>query len=133
MTDYYDGPRAGIADFRGTPHAYVSLFDDTNDDYTDRFELRAIDDETLALALEDWATWVRWEDAFHTGLTDLTTHPALPADRARHDELAPLLASRLAALPGPRIVARGTFRPRPGYEHAVRGRSLEVEWTIVAR
>jgi hypothetical protein len=28
MTDYYDGPRGGIADFRGTPHLYESEWRD---------------------------------------------------------------------------------------------------------
>lgn len=28
MTEYYDGPRGGVADFRGTPHVYRSLWTD---------------------------------------------------------------------------------------------------------
>lgn len=97
MTDYYDGPRGGIASFRGRPHVYESMFADARDAYSDVFELRPVDDETFRLALEDWEMWLRWEDAFARGATSIETHPALPVDRARHDELAPLLASRLAA------------------------------------
>jgi hypothetical protein len=131
MTDYYDGPRGGIASFRGAPHVYASTWDDARDAWADVFELRAIDDETLRLALEDWEIWLRWEDAFYAGAADLATHPALPAVRARHDELAPILAARLAALPGPIVRACAVFRPAPGHETARRGRALEVEWTVV--
>ena len=131
MTNYYDGPRGGIASLRGRPHAYTSTFDVADDGYSELFELRAVDDETLRLALEDWEIWLRWDDAFKAGGVDLKTHPALPADRARHDEIAPQLASRLAALAGPVIEASGEFRPSPGHETSGGGRWLEVRWTIV--
>jgi hypothetical protein len=123
MTDYYDGPRGGIADLDGRPHLYSSPFEFWKDEYEDLYELRPVDGDTLALALEDWEIWLRWEEAFHAGRTAPDAHPALPADRARHDELAPLLAARLAALPRPSIRARGEFRP------SGRGRWLEVRWS----
>lgn len=129
MTDYYDGPRGGIANFRGTPHAYASLF--AEDEYTDVFELRPVDDETLRLALEDWEIWLRWDDAHKSGIVNLDTHPALPTDRARHDEIEPVLAARFAALPGPVIRARGNFRPTHGHENAGGGRWMEVQWTVI--
>jgi hypothetical protein len=131
MSDYYDGPRGGITSFRGRPHTYASTFSDVNDDYTDVFELRPIDDETLRLALESWEIWLRWEDAFYAGEVGIDTHPALPAERARHDELDALLAPRLAARPDPPIRAHAMFRPAPGHEHAGRGRWLEARWTVV--
>lgn len=117
MTDFYDGPRGGIADYRGAPHLYASMFDDD-----DTFELQPVDAETLALALEDWAIWLRWEEAFKDGLVTIASHPALPEERARHDEIKPLLAARLAALPDP-IRAIAEFRAAPGHGH------LEVRWT----
>ena len=101
------------------------------DEYADLYELRPVDDETLRLALEDWQIWLRWEDAYKSGLVDHDTHPALPADRARHDEIQRLLAARLAALPGPVIRARGAFRPMPGHADAGGGRWMEVQWTVV--
>ncbi len=83
MTDYYDGPRRGIADVSGRPHVYTSTWADIDtDEEEDVFELHAIDAETLSLALESWAIWLRWEEAFHDGQTNLHTHPALPEDRA---------------------------------------------------
>lgn len=133
MTDYYDGPRGGIAQVGGQPHAYDSLFLDVGDGRAehDIFELRPVDAETLALALEDWEIWLRWETAFYAGATTIETHPALPADRARHDAIAPILHARLEALPGPPIRARAEFRPSPGHDNAGRGRWLEARWTLV--
>jgi hypothetical protein len=130
MTDYDDGPRGGIADFRGAPHLYTSLFD-IADDGSEIFELRPVDDETLQLALEDWAIWLRWDEAFHAGRTNHSTHPALPADRTRHDALTALLTPRLEALVGPVIQATASFRPVPGHADAERGRWLQVCWTLL--
>jgi hypothetical protein len=131
MTDYWDGPRGGIASFRGEAHAYSSLFDYSKDENDDLYELRPVDEETLRLALEDWEIWLRWDDAFAAGNAMIETHPALPHDRPRHEEIAPMLASRLAALQGQPIRARGVFRPAPGHEHAGGGRWMEVKWTVV--
>ncbi len=124
VTGYYDGPREGIASFRGRAHAYTCLFDASKDEYGDVYELRPIDEETLALALEDWAIWRRWRSAFDNGHAALETHPALDEDRARHELIAPQLAQRLASHVGPGTRARGRFRQREGSSHEV-----EVEWT----
>ncbi len=125
VTDFYDCPRGGIASFRRRPHAYSCLFDSAMDEYADVYELREIDAETLALALEDWAIWRRWRSAFDEGRTSLDTHPALDEDRARHETIAPLFAQRLAAHRGPVTRARGDFRLREASAH-----DLEVEWTL---
>jgi hypothetical protein len=60
MTDYYDGPRRGIADFDGRPHTYDAVFDYAQDDYAEPYDLRPVDAETLQLALEAWQIWQRW-------------------------------------------------------------------------
>jgi hypothetical protein len=125
VTDHYDGPREGIATFCGRPYAYRCPFDFWKDEYADLYELHAIDDETLALALEDWAIWSRWRKAFDDGLTSIDTHPALPDDGARHAEIAPLLAECLAVRDVRALLVRGRFHPREGSaDH------LEVEWTL---
>ena len=35
MTDFYDGPRCGIANFDGRPHVYDALFNDREESYAD--------------------------------------------------------------------------------------------------
>lgn len=48
MTDYYDGPRGGIADFERAPHLYGSLWLDHPDDDDDgRFEPSPVAPEVL--------------------------------------------------------------------------------------
>jgi hypothetical protein len=123
MTDYWDGPRGGIAQFQGRPHVYESLFDQAADDWTDVFLLQPINDETLQLALEDWAIWKRWEAAYTAGLTTIETHPALPADRQRHEELQATLSERLRVDPTTAVRARGDFRVRDAQD------ILWVRWT----
>jgi hypothetical protein len=130
VTDFYDCPRAGIADFDGAAHLYEAEWDFGLDDYSGRYLLMPIDAETLALALEDWAIWRRWEDAFHRGLTDRDSHPALPGDGERHEELKRLLTGRLQADPRLSVRKLGEFRVRSDAAERPRGalRDLEVRW-----
>ncbi|HST59440.1 MAG TPA: hypothetical protein VLK84_12135, partial [Longimicrobium sp.] len=69
--EYYDGPRSGFADWGGVPHAFLSLWRDDLDDWDPdhRFLLCPVSAEILELALEDWAIWGRWEDAYQAGRT----------------------------------------------------------------
>jgi len=124
VTGWYDGPREGIADYRGAPHSYASQFTNISSDSEDVFVLRPVDKQTLALALEDWEIWLRWEAAFHAGRTTAETHPALPADRLRHDEIAPQLQARLEARGGAPQHAHGRFQQETA------GAPLTVQWTL---
>ncbi len=105
MTDWYDGPRGVVADFDGRPHAYFA------EPLEEVFELRPVDDAYLVLAVEDWAIWLRWQAANRAGLTPIETHPALPADRARHDEITRTLEAR--RLDAPVTYATAEWRNRP--------------------
>ena len=69
VTNYYDGPRLGIANYHGKPHFYSSVFDEAADGWSDIFLLEPIDDEAFHLAMEDWAIWCRWERAYQRGQT----------------------------------------------------------------
>lgn len=121
ITDWYDGARAGIADVHGEPHYYQNSWDESEDDWSAVYLLVRVDEETFRLAMEDWQIWLRWEAAFHEGRTTLETHPALPADRARHDELAKVLAERLA-ISDDAIEATGEFKY---------GEPTLVRWSVV--
>ena len=54
MTDYYDGPRKGIADFNGQPHVFEAESQDNDDDFS-TFVLSPTTGEVFRLSLEDWA------------------------------------------------------------------------------
>ena len=89
---FYDGPRGGVAHYGGVPHAYRSLFLDYERDadgkrLDDVFLLKRIDSRLFDLALEDWEIFLRWRAAFDAGDVDLSTHPALPKDKPRHDAI----------------------------------------------
>ncbi len=128
MTAYYDGPRSGIANYHGKPHIYESVFEDAEDG-TDVFLLQPVDDETFRLAMEDWAIWCRWERAFHGRQTSHATHPALPEDRARHEELERLLSTRLRIEADRALRVRGRFEARtPAEPELTSSAELVVYW-----
>jgi len=91
INDYYDGPRLGIAELDGIPHIYEAEFDQSSDEYGDRYFLSLIDQELLAAVMEDWAIWCRWDEAHKRGEAVSETHPALPYERSRHAELKQLI------------------------------------------
>ena len=122
IIDWYDGARAGIADLAGKPHYYESQFDDLKSNHSDTYLLRPLDEETFRFALEDWDIWLRWEAAFHEGRTPHETHPALPEERDRHEELAKVLAERLAVSPETGIKAKGDFKY---------GKPTLVKWYVI--
>lgn len=128
VLDYYDGPRSGIADFRGKPHFYYQPMEQSTGAGRDSFLLQPISDETFKLAMEDWAIWCRWERAFHSGRTTQDTHPALPQDRARHEELDRVLAAALRVEPGTALRVKARFDARRRGEP---GLTSTVEWRVL--
>lgn len=133
VTEYYDAPRQGIANFRGKPHYFLCPFDSALDYFAELYELRAVDDETVRLALEAREIWLRWEDAYKRGLVGHDTHPALPAERNRYDEVRARVDARLAALAQepPAARAKADFRPTAGQSSMAGGRYVEAQWIVV--
>ncbi len=119
---YYDGARSGLALFRGLCHYFSSQFIDFEGE-EDIFDLWPVDDETVQLALEDWAIWRRWHEAFHAGRVTSETHPALPQDRSRWDRLQQLLSGKLPPQGQPSISLHGEFRG-----HLITATNARVRW-----
>jgi hypothetical protein len=128
VTDFYDGPRRGIADFDGAPHLYVSDHDSLHDDHDDVYRLAPVDAEVFALALEDWRIWLRFEDAYRLGRVTLADHPALPDERTRHHELERRLAGRLE-ITGDIVRARAEWGEGAW---KARDEDARVRWFVVA-
>jgi len=130
VTDYYDGPRGGVADFNGEPHYYECQFDEVESNWSDTFLLKPIDAETFRLALEDWDIWERWNAAREDGRVSLDTHPVLPEDRERHNEISAILRSKLKAEPEKDVKAKAEFEvvepKRKGQSIA----TLQVKWSV---
>lgn len=129
VNEYYDGPRRGVADFRGKPHIYESKFDDIEDEYANRFLLMEIEPELFELVLEGWAIWLRWHAAYQRGDVSLDTHPALPEDRMRYDALKQRVDNRLRVEPGKAAAtAAAEFRSlTKGWDR------FEVQWRAVTK
>lgn len=128
VTDYYDGPRGGIANFNGEPHLYDCIFG--GEDYSNTYWLTPVSHELFLLALEDWAIWKRWERAFHAGEVKHDSHPALPAERDRHLYLQSLLDEKLKTDKEQCIIRSGAFA-HAGTEGATPGILVElvVKWS----
>ena len=129
-TDYYDGPRQGVANFGGFPHFYDCVFSNERQDYTNHYRLTRIKTETFQLALEDWAIWLRWEKAFKAGQTTLETHPALPQEAARHVEIERALMNQLSTNPESSITRSAKFLIlNPPEERNGLMINLRVQWS----
>jgi hypothetical protein len=126
-TDYYDGPRAGVADFQGEPH-YFECPEDESIGYSSYYYLRKIDEEAFRLALEDYEIWKRWKAAFDAGKATLESHPCLPSEKERHDELSAYLEERL------KVDTKKDLKVIPRFEYRLRklsderAESIWVKW-----
>ncbi len=129
MPDWYDGPRGGIADFDGKPHVFESCWTDIDSDADDVFLLSEISPETLAQAVEKWEIWLRWSAAFKKGMTTRETHPCLPSDRQRYDELVHQLQTALTINESCNLAATGKFRYSRTASHSPP--MAQVEWTPI--
>jgi uncharacterized RDD family membrane protein YckC len=127
VTDFDNGPRGGIADFEGHPHRYECEWNDGADTYASTFRLHPVTPEILAMALEDSGIWERWWTAFQEGHTTQDTHPALPEDRARHEELERGLDEQIRLGPSNSLRALGEFRTAVNWDGRGPAR-FEVRW-----
>jgi hypothetical protein len=101
-------------------------------DPDNRFLLQPVSSELLALAREAWEIWLRWVKAYEADPSVGPTHPAIPADRVRHAELAPVIARALEIDPSGTRIAVGDFRKRDSESIRSMSRSeLEVRWIPV--
>jgi hypothetical protein len=127
VNDYWDGPREGVADYKGKPHWYKCVFDEQRDEWSNTFDLKPLDAETFALAMEAWQIWRKWEEAYHQGKVTLESHPALREDSQRKAELTLLLADRLT-------VESGNYPQMDGNFEAINEnkgmRSYEKQWRV---
>ncbi len=99
-SDWYDGPRAGVADVDGAPHRFKALFDETDDDYLGTFLVWPINHEDLALEIEQWRIFVEWNTRYEADLATVASHPGHGGVSRRYDEIdATLRASRKKSPP----------------------------------
>ena len=114
------GKEPRIANYQSCPHLFESEWRDIDSDDTDTFLLSPVDEATFHLALEDWAIWLRLQSTYDQGHVLQDTHPALPEERTRHEELQHLLEERL--------VVDSASAVRKAAEFRTQGDTLEVQW-----
>ena len=128
INDYYDGPRLGIAEVDGLPHIYEAKFDHSSDEYGDTYFVSPINAELMSLVLEDWEIFLRWDAARRCGEATIETHPALPANRLRHEALSAAVGDRLRTDPTDRRYFRAIFHHT---QHIGDWSGTTVEWLSV--
>jgi len=129
ISDFYDCPREGIADYQGRAHRFKCQWDSVADDWTRTFALTPIDETTLRLATEQWELWRAWERSFHAGRVPQSSHPGFGGKDARYDELEQLIAARLRDLEPLDVLLVADFRAVEGQQQHDRvAREFEVEW-----
>jgi hypothetical protein len=109
VLNYWDGPREGVADYRGTPHYFRALFDEKRDEWSDVFLLSPLDLVTYRLLIERNEIWQRWLEAYETGATTIDSHPALPQDTNRSKELDEIIERKIKIDPSTAIRLKGSF------------------------
>lgn len=93
-SEWYDGPRAGVADVGGEPH----YFHGTDEE----FEVWPASPDALAMEREQWAIFVRWNQRYEAGTAATDSHPGHGGIDARYDELEGLLGPHRQAPAGAR-------------------------------
>lgn len=90
--EWYDGPRAGIADIHGVPHRFKSNNDDTDDDPLGTFSVRVVEPAVLAKEQEQWRIFVAWSRRYEAGDSAASEHPGVGGVDPRYDALERELA-----------------------------------------
>jgi len=110
VEDYWDGPRQGYAFLDGGLVFYNCIWSEADDAYSDQFIVKPIPSYYLSAVREHWSIWRRWESAFAAGKTTKETHPALPADKERNQELQAMLSLVEESTPDGTQKVTGVFR-----------------------
>ena len=88
--EWYNGPRAGVADINGVPHRFRSLFDETEDEYFGTFMIWPVNKQVLDLEIEQWSIFVDWNTLYEAGQADTDSHPGNGGCNASWDEIESL-------------------------------------------
>ena len=126
---YWDQPRDGIADFRGTLHRFACSFDEALDEYPEIYLLRPIGREALLLELEAHQLYFRHGPCPEMSHPNEKSMPAFPEAKPRFDAIQEELTADRNDLTNA-VRAKPVFRRRTAPEDW-NGRQLwEVKWAL---
>lgn len=129
--EWYDGPRKGVADYKGVPHRFIANFDELKG-YEDTFKLFPVTDEELTLEIEQWKIYVEWNKKYESGELTVDSHPGHGGIDKRWDEIEELLSPKRDIIPSNAIDADATFEQsdqEKRYEST--GPSYGVVWNVI--
>ncbi|MEE1768778.1 hypothetical protein PUR34_11550 [Streptomyces sp. JV185] len=89
--EWYDGPRAGLADIAGKPH-YFQNHDYDHANEADEYQVWPASEAAAELEREQWAIFAQWNERREAGEAGPESHPDHGGVDARYDELELLLA-----------------------------------------
>jgi len=129
VLEYYDGPRKGIASYRKAPHFFDCIINDKNE-YSEKYFLTPLDDETYRLAMEASEIFRKWEIRFHDNKRTSKTSRAYLLDTKKYRAINRVLDKHLVTIPRQAIIRMGHFDVlgRPKLPKGVI-RPLQVKWT----
>jgi hypothetical protein len=130
--EWYDGPRAGVADIHGAPHRFKSLFDEDDDAYLGTFLVWPVDAISLAFEIEQWCIFVAWNSQFEARAVATDTHPGHGGINPRWDALEALLRNSRSEIPAnARTATAEMARIERGTRYAAEGPDYRLAWHLL--
>ena len=130
--EWYDGPRAGVADINGVPHRFKSLFDEEADQYLGTFLVWPIEQRVLDQETEQWRIFVEWNASYEAGEATTESHPAHGGLSARWDELEVLLRQSRTEVPSSAKRANAELHRIDGESrYAASGPAYTLTWHLL--
>jgi len=129
--EWYDGPRAGVADIHGVAHRFKSLFDESDDEYQSKFMVWPISDAEFVLEVEQWQIFVRWNSLYEAGKASWESHPGHGSKDRRWDELECILRPLRVQIPPQAVRALAQLVPLPReVRYDTCGPDYELRWCL---
>ncbi|HZB31179.1 MAG TPA: hypothetical protein VE465_13530 [Streptosporangiaceae bacterium] len=127
--EWYDGPRAGLADVGGVVHYFQAVPDSyRSEEFDDKFLVWPAGAGAFALEREQWAIFVAWNSRYEAGMASVDSHPGTGGVDPRYDELESLLAAH-RVVPGDAMPLVAEWRPVDRQErYHVAGPDYLVKW-----
>lgn len=129
---WYDGPRAGVADLNGSPHRFISQFDENGGEDLGTFLVWPINEHEFALEQEQWQIFVDWNADYEAGRVTIESHPGHPGMNKRWGELNALLQIGRETVPTEAMRAKAELiYEKESRRYKSTGPSYKVSWKLL--
>lgn len=127
--EWYDGPRAGIAEVEGIP-SYFRTDDFASPPDEASYLTWPVPPDVLPLEIESWMVFVAWNGRYEAGNATVESHPGQGGVDARFDALESVLSTSRTP-PSSAELRRADWLPvdLAGSRYQRGGPSYRVRWT----